>query len=83
MFKEIICSRKYWASTMLLGVGFVLLYSAIEHLSEFVRLPFNQFIANNFSEGRWIRYLISRLVGGLSYGMIMAYFFEKRKHKSK
>ncbi len=83
MFREIISSKKYWVSTVLLGLGFVIIYSVIEHISEIIRVPFDQFIDTNFSNGRWIRFLISRIVGGLLYGMIMAYFFEMKKHKSK
>ncbi|WP_438710123.1 hypothetical protein ACSTS3_13075 [Aquimarina muelleri] len=40
------------------------------------------FVEQRIYNQQWIRYVLSRLVGGLAYGMIMGYYFELRKRKS-
>ncbi len=83
MFKTIITSKKYWLSVGLLGIAFVIVYSVIVHFRDVARLGFGTFITETLGEGRWKRYLLSRIVGGLLYGAVMAYFFEMRKQKLK
>ncbi|KAA1244844.1 hypothetical protein [Aquimarina sp. RZ0] len=81
MFKSIITSKKYWISVLLLGIVFILLFSLIEHFMEYGGLIFTAFKEEKLANGHWIRYLLSRLVGGFVYGAIMAYYFELRKRK--
>ncbi|MBQ4818454.1 hypothetical protein [Aquimarina sp. MMG016] len=82
MLKAIISSKKYWKSVLFIGVGFIMIFSLIEHIMQYGGLAWEIFIEEKISNGRWLRYLVSRLMGGLMYGMIMAYYFELRKHKS-
>ncbi len=81
MFTAIISSKKYWISARILAVGFIFLYSVVEHFMEYQNFAISTFIDERISNGRWIRYAISRIVGGFLYGTIMAYFFEARKRK--
>lgn len=83
MFKEIIASKKYWKSTLLLGIGFVVVFSVIEHFLQYKGIAFETFKQDKIEGGRWIRFLLSRIVGGLLYGMILGYYFELRKRKEK
>lgn len=82
MLKAIISSKKYWKSVLFIGVGFIIIFSLIEHIMQYGGLAWEIFIEEKINNGRWLRYLVSRLMGGLMYGMIMAYYFELRKHKS-
>ncbi|TSE09958.1 hypothetical protein [Aquimarina algiphila] len=82
MFKEIISSKKYWKTVVFIGVGFIIVFSVIEHLMQYGGLSLDIFIEERISQGRWMRYFLSRVAGGLMYGMIMGYYFELRKRKS-
>lgn len=82
MFTEIISSKKYWKTVAFIGIGFIIIFSIIEHLMRYGGLSLDTFIEERISEGRWIRYFISHIAGGLMYGMIMGYYFELRKRKS-
>lgn len=86
MFKAIISSKKYWISVIFIGLVFILIlliFSIIKHVMQYGGLGIDSFINDNINNGKWVRYFISRIVGGLMYGMIMAYYFELRKRKSK
>ncbi|WP_051336114.1 hypothetical protein [Aquimarina latercula] len=82
MFKSIISSKRYWKSVLLLGLVFVVLFSIIEHLMQYGGLAFDTFIDEKINNGLWVRYISSRVVGGLTYGMILGYYFELKKRKS-
>ncbi|GAA4274129.1 hypothetical protein U6A24_00675 [Aquimarina gracilis] len=90
IFKEILSSKKYWISVSFIGLGFIIVFSIIEiilsitgHFMQYGELTMDSFVNEKINEGKWFRYLISRVVGGLLYGMIVAYYFELRKRKSK
>jgi len=82
MFFSIISSKKYWATVGFIGLGFVIIFSIIEHFMHFNGIAFSAFVEERVADGRWIRYVLSRLVGGLTYGMIFGYYLEFRKRKS-
>ncbi|MFD2564265.1 hypothetical protein [Aquimarina rubra] len=81
MFTSIISSKRYWVSVLLLGLVFVVLFSVIEHLMQYGGLAWDTFMDEKIKNGLWVRYLLSRIVGGLLYGMILGYYFELRKRK--
>ncbi|MDH7445194.1 hypothetical protein [Aquimarina sp. 2201CG14-23] len=83
MFRAIILSKKYWISVLLLGLVFIVLFSITEHLMQYGGIAFDAFVEDKINNGRWVRYLISRIIGGLVYGMILGYYFEVRKQKQK
>ncbi|GAA3513100.1 hypothetical protein GCM10022393_28640 [Aquimarina addita] len=83
MFTSIITSKTYWKSVFLIAVGFIIIFSIVEHFLQYRGLEFDTFVAEKIDNGRWIRYAISRIVGGFLYGTIMAYYFELRKRKAK
>ncbi|MHA7056214.1 hypothetical protein ACWGOQ_0003270 [Aquimarina sp. M1] len=82
MFTSIVSSKKYWVSVVLLGLVFVVLFSIIEHFMQYGGLAFDTFLNEKINNGLWIRYVLSRIVGGLLYGMILGYYFELKKRKS-
>jgi len=82
MFKDIITSKKYWLSVSFIGIGFIIVFSVIEHMMQNGGFAIGTFLQDKVESDKWMRYLVSRLVGGLMYGMIMAYYFEVRKRKS-
>lgn len=82
MFKEIISSKRYWTSVCFFGLGSILVFSVVEHIMQYGGFTIGTFLEDKIQNGRWVRYLISRLVGGLLYGGIMMYYFESRKRKS-
>ncbi|WP_299431720.1 hypothetical protein [uncultured Aquimarina sp.] len=83
MFRSIISSKKYWISVLLLGLVFIVFFSVIEHFMQYKGLAFDTFLEEKIHNSRWVRYLLSRIVGGLVYGMILGYYFELRKRKRK
>ncbi|WP_025741113.1 hypothetical protein [Aquimarina pacifica] len=82
MLKVILTSKRYWKTTLFLALGFMVVFSLIEHFMSYRALAIDSFLEDKIEEGRWIRFLISRIVGGLIYGMIMGYYFESKKQKS-
>ncbi len=82
MIADIISSKKYWITVCFIGIGFIIIFSSIEHLMQYGGIAFDSFLKEKIENGRWIRYVLSRLVGGLLYGMIMGYYFELKKRKS-
>ncbi|WP_378185529.1 hypothetical protein ACE939_10510 [Aquimarina sp. W85] len=81
MFTTILSSRSYWKSVTLLALGFIVLFSFIELLMQYQGFDFTSFIVDHIDKGKWVRYALSRIVGGLMYGMILGYHFESRKLK--
>lgn len=83
MLVSILSSKKYWISVCFIGIGFIIIFSVIEYFLQYGGQTWSTFIKDRIEGGRWVRFLISRIVGGLLYGMIMGYYFELRKRKSK
>ncbi|MDY8136496.1 hypothetical protein [Aquimarina sp. 2201CG5-10] len=82
MFTTIISSKRYWIWVFRLGIGFMIIFSIVEHFMQYGGLAYDTFIEEKINNGRWIRYVISRIAGGLIYGIILAYYFEIKKRKS-
>ncbi|MGY3791303.1 hypothetical protein [uncultured Aquimarina sp.] len=82
MFKTIISSKRYWITVLRLGLIAMILLGFVTHIMEYGGITSDTFMDDKINNGRWVRYLISRAVGGLAYGMIQGYYFELRKHKS-
>ncbi|WP_132065764.1 hypothetical protein [Aquimarina spinulae] len=82
MFASILSSKKYWSSVCFIGFGFIIIFSVIEYFMQYSSSTWSIFIEERINHQQWIRYIISRIVGGLIYGMIMGYYFELRKRKS-
>ena len=78
MFKQIMSSDIYWRSVIRLGLLFIVVWSIIVHLREY-GFDFSGFKTNIIDNGLFFRYVRSRIVGGLIYGMIAAFIFQRRK----
>ncbi|MCK8522257.1 hypothetical protein M0D21_11795 [Aquimarina sp. D1M17] len=83
MLSKILTSRRYWSTVAFIGLGFVVVISVIEHLRQYGGVSWSSFLEDYIHNGKWVRYILSRLIGGLLYGMIMGYYFELRKQRSK
>ncbi len=82
MLRAILSSKRYWLTVIYVGLGFVIIFSVIEHLMQHGGIAFDSFVKEKNNNGQWVRYVVSRVVGGLLYGMIMGYYFELKKRKS-
>ncbi|WP_159025467.1 hypothetical protein [Aquimarina sp. Aq78] len=82
MFTSILLSKRYWLSVFFVGFSFIIIFSVIEYFMQYSSSTWDTFIEERINHQQWIRYMISRIVGGLIYGMIMGYYFELRKRKS-
>jgi len=82
MFKDIVTSKKYWKTTVFLALGFIVIFTFIEFMMSYDEAGANAFLEERIHNGKWVRFLISRIVGGLLYGMIMGYYFEIKRKKS-
>ncbi len=83
MIKIILTSKRYWITVLFLGLGFCILISVVEHIMQYKGINVAAFMTEKIAEGRWMRYLASRIVGGMIYGGIMGYYMELRKRKAK
>jgi len=82
MFKSIISSKKYWISVLFLGLFCTIFLSVIEYFMYYGNLGIDAFLDEKINNGVWKRYILSRIVGVVSYGMIVGYYFELKKRKS-
>jgi hypothetical protein len=82
MFTSILSSKKYWSSVCFIGFSFIIIFSIIEFFMQYSSSTWDTFIEKRINNQQWVRYMASRIVGGLIYGMIMGYYFELRKRKS-
>ncbi|WP_160114570.1 hypothetical protein [Aquimarina sp. AU474] len=78
----ILSSKRYWITVLYIGLGFIVIFSVIEHFMQYSGIDIDTFVKERIENRQWMRYLLSRLAGGLLYGMIMGYYFELRKQKS-
>ena len=78
MFKQIMKSDAYWRSALRLGFLFVVVWSIIVHIGEY-GFDFTAFKTNIIDKGLFFRYIRSRIAGGLIYGMIASFVFQRRK----
>ena len=79
MLKEIFSSERYWKSVLKLGFLFIVVWSIVEHVAAFKGINIEGFMELNINNGRWFRYLWSRLVGGLIYGLVASFVFQRRR----
>ena len=78
MLKQIMSSDVYWKSVIKLGMLFVIVWSVIEYLATY-GFDMGAFKTHYIDTGLFFTYVRSRLVGGLIYGLIAAFVFQRRK----
>jgi len=78
LFKEIIASESYWRSAFRLGLLFVIVWTIIEFIGKY-SFSIEVFTNKIIDTGLLYRYINSRLVGGLLYGVLVAFPFQRRK----
>ena len=83
MIKEALASKKYWKGVLWSGLLFILIISVFELAIPLYRLGLQKFLATYFSTERWPRFLVSRFVGGLLYGMIITFASFRRMKKEQ
>lgn len=79
MFKQIMSSEAYWRSVIRLGFLFVIVFAIIEHIGQHKGLDFDAFKKEIIESGMFFTYLRSKVVGGLLYGLIISFVFQRRK----
>lgn len=79
MFKQIMQSESYWRSVIRLGFLFVIVFAIVEHIGQHKGLNFQAFKTEIIDQGLLFRYLRAKIVGGLLYGLIISYVFQRRK----
>ncbi len=78
MLKQIMSSDVYWRSVLRLGLLFMVVWSIIEYLATF-GFDLGAFKRTYLDTGLFFTYIRARIVGGLIYGMIAAFVFQRRK----
>lgn len=71
-------SDVYWKSVLRLGMLFIVVWSIIEYIATY-GFDISAFKTNYIDTGLFFTYVRSRLAGGLIYGMIAAFVFQRRK----
>ena len=79
MFKQIMKSEAYWRSVIRLGFLFVIVFGVVEHIGQHKGLDFDAFKTEIIEKGLLFRYLRSKIAGGLLYGLIVSFVFQRRK----
>ena len=82
MFRVSISSKRYWTWVLRLAIGFMIIFSILEHVMEYGGIDYEAFLETKIRYGQWQRYVLSRLAGGFIYGLILGYYFEIKKRKS-
>lgn len=78
MLKQIMSSDVYWKSVLRLGLLFVIVWSIIEYIATY-GFDMGAFKTHYIDTGLFFTYIRSRLAGGIIYGMIAAFVFQRRK----
>lgn len=78
MLKQIMSSDVYWKSVLRLGMLFVIVWSIIEYIATY-GFDISAFKTYYIDTGLFFTYIRSRLAGGIIYGMIAAFVFQRRK----
>ncbi|WP_232285902.1 hypothetical protein [Aquimarina agarilytica] len=79
MFKQIMSSEAYWRSVIRLGFLFAVVFGIVEHIGQYKGVNFDGFKADILDKGLIFRYVRSKIVGGLIYGLIVSFVFQRRK----
>ncbi len=72
-------SDAYWRSVVRLGFLFVIVFAIVEHIGQYKGLNFEAFKTDIIEKGLLFRYLRSKIMGGLVYGLIVSFVFQRRK----
>ena len=76
-------TKAYWWRVFKMGALFILIITILQFAISFLRLDFNTFLQINFGDGKWKFFLLSRLLGGLFYGMWMVNWKYRKELKTK
>jgi len=79
MFKQIMKSDAYWRSVIRLGFLFVIVFGLVEHVGQHSGFNFVAFKTDIIEKGLLFTYLRSKILGGLVYGLIVSFVFQRRK----
>ncbi len=71
-------SDAYWRSVVRLGFLFVIVFAIIEHIGNY-GFKLEPFKTNILEKGLLFTYLRAKILGGLVYGLIISFVFQRRK----
>ncbi|UZO82487.1 hypothetical protein NBT05_08425 [Aquimarina sp. ERC-38] len=81
--KVVLSKKSYWKSVLFLGLKFIVIFSILEYVFNYGWTGFKDVYTNIFAYGQWKRFILSRLVGGLLYGMILGFYFHNKQLKEQ
>ncbi|MFC6858345.1 hypothetical protein [Zunongwangia atlantica] len=82
-FKEIMSSKKYWRSVVILGFLFVLIYNIVMMVIDYGGFAFKDYYQDRMADGKMITFVVGQVLGMLVYGMIVSYGQFRRKEKDQ
>lgn len=68
-----------WKLVIRLGIIFISILVTIKFFWNWIQFGDLSFVKQSFENGKWIGFVISHLLGGLVYGLIVGYFLKKQK----
>lgn len=77
MSKRKIRLEPFWKLALRFGLIFILVVVIIQFIWTFFSSGNLNFISESLHNGQWVTYLISKLLIGVVYGVVMAYFTKK------
>ena len=72
-----ILKEPFWKLAIRFGLIFILVVVIIQLIWEFFSSGNLTAIFESFKNGQWITYVLSKLIVGSVYGIVMAYFTKK------
>lgn len=84
-FKKIIGTKVFWKSVAGMGLSFIIVYHIITMLFTFGGFDFGGYFDLNFSDGRWLGFILGSLLSGFLYGFIISFgqFSIKQKREER
>lgn len=80
MSKRSIHKEPFWRLALRFGIVFIIVILIIQLIWELISSGNLNAISESFNNGKWVVYVISKVVLGIVYGVTMA-FFTKRNAK--
>ncbi len=81
MSKRKLRQTPLWKLALRFGLVFIVVVAIIQLVWEFFSSGNLQAVSNAFQNGQWITYVLSKIILGLVYGFVMAYFTKRKANQ--